>query len=606
MHCSIHPLSIVSSSASAPAVTKDNAAPTMATKTNPKIHESIDSIRSVMQAARDSASESTATTKNTNGGKHEYEFASYEWRRDQLLRMKRLVQDNKPAILQALYHDLRKEPIEATISEVGLIVQECNVALSQLRSWMAPRLVASPAVFAPARSWIEPRPLLGPACLIIGPCNLPFGLALQPAVGCLAAGNACVVKPSELTPHTAALLEQLVTQYFDPTVMRVVNGGIPETQALLAKSWGRILFTGSPRVGRIVAQAAAATLTPVTLELGGKNPAWIDRSSHAVWTAKEWKQVARRIIWTKFLNTGQICASIDYLIVPVEVVSTLVPYLIEALQEQYGPDFKSSELGRIVTPTHAQRLVDLIREVEDYLAASNSNNNETAKDDSTQPRIICGSSRECDAANRYVCPTILINPPRQTRVLQEEVFGPILPILTVSSRDEGLALMKQLSANGQVDHTAPLCLYLYTPSSRIFRELMQACPAAGSVVHNDALLNFGNLALPMGGIGSSGMGRHHGKYNFDAFSHEVAIMHRPLAPMNWPILGPILEVVDDLRFHPFGGRWKEAVIVPLFEGLPTIPPLLPMIRFGLSAVLAAAAAATVTTMTLPVLRESKR
>lgn len=445
---------------------------------------------------------------------------SYEWRMDQLHRMKRLVVEHKAEITHALYADLGKSYTEATGAEITLLLGEIDCSLANLKKWMQPQHVGSPAATMPAFTTVTPCPKVGPACLVLGPSNYPFSLSLQPAVGALAAGNPVVIKPSELCPATTALLQKLCDQYFDPTALKLVQGGIPETQQLLQEPWGLIFFTGSEKVGKIVATAAAQTLTPTILELGGKCPAYVDCRHPPL------QQMADRIIWAKLFNTGQTCAAIDTLVVHNDVVDSLVPMLLISLERQYPSPRIRSELGRIVSRQHAQRLYDLIAEVEQ----------------SKDCRILCGGTIECRVNERYIAPTIVLNPPKNCRLAKEEIFGPILPIFTVKSEDDAISFIRDL-------YGTPLCLYIFSKRDTVFDRLRLTC-RAGGVMRNDGLIFLSSQDAPFGGLGTSGYGYYHGKYSFDAFSHFQTCMTR--------VTGPGMDF-GNLRCHPFGDEMPHQV-----------------------------------------------
>jgi len=357
-------------------------------------------------------------------------------------------------------------------------------------------------------------------------------------VGALAAGNPVVIKPSELTPTCEQLFAKLIPQYFEPSCVRCVTGGVPETTALLQHGWGRIFFTGSPAVGKIVAAKAALTLTPVTLELGGKAPAYIDADT----CPKNVQQIVHRILWSKTVNSGQTCAATDTLIVHESMVPALIPLMKESLRLQYGDDPSKSEYGRIVSTKHAQRLVDMVAEVEQNM------------DDKTT-KIVTGGSKFCDASSCYIAPTIIIDPPADSKLMQEEIFGPILPVVTVKSRNEAVAFMRNMPGT-------PLCSYIFTSSEAVFHEINQQVPA-GSSMRNDCLLHLASQFLPFGGLGSSGYGAYHGKHTFDLFSHTQPIMFRP-----------VFRGADSnrIRFHPFP-NWKRFTLLNVVVGLPGIPNL---------------------------------
>jgi len=464
---------------------------------------------------------------------------STAWRRTQLETLQRMVNEHRHELLQALYQDLGKHRTEAACTELIIVENEIEYFLKHLSSLTAVRQVPTPAVLLPAFSSVTHRPLSAPACLVIGPSNYPVSLSLQPTIGSLAAGNPTVLKPSELCLHVSRLLQRLVAQYFDPSALVVVQGGVAETTALLKEPWGLVFFTGSERVGKLVAAAAAQTLSPVILELGGKCPCYVDETAPA-----DIKAVANRIIWAKLLNAGQTCAAIDTLIVHVSLVDKLVPELVATLRQQFGVDPAVGELGRIVDPGHAARHVALIQEVERAAAVVDS-----------PTKMIVGGSATCDARSGYVCPTIVLNPPADCRLATEEIFGPILPIRTVASRAQAIQVMRDMPGT-------PLCLYVFTKSAAVFDEIKQKCPSA-SAMRNDALVHLASLEFPFGGLGTSGYGGYHGKHSFESFSHQHLSMYRPCAP------GIDLCMA---RYHPFG-NFKGPYLVEPAVRLPSVPVL---------------------------------
>jgi acyl-CoA reductase-like NAD-dependent aldehyde dehydrogenase len=328
---------------------------------------------------------------------------SYEWRVTQLQCVRKILVNHWSEWQDALFQDLGKEITEGTCVELELSVQEIDFALSQLKTWMAPKQVPTPALLLPAFTTITPMPKRGPACLIIGPFNYPVIICFKALIGSLAAGNPTVMKPSEQTPVVSALYTKLFAQYCDPSAVRVVEGAIPETTALLAQSWGLILFTGSERVGKVVAAAASQTLTPTALELGGKCPCLVDETAPS-----DIRQIANRMIWAKTLNAGQTCTAVDYAVVHSSLQEKLYPELLRTLQVQFGSDPEHSELGGIVTQAHAERLLEYIQQVEEVAAKPGS-----------ITKILCGGSAKCNTKNRYIAPTIVINPPLDWYVKQK-------------------------------------------------------------------------------------------------------------------------------------------------------------------------------------------
>ena len=473
------------------------------------------SIRQRMQAVHDSQ-----------------ENLTYAWRLEQLQRLRRMVKDRWPDWQHALFQDLGKEAIEATACECSLLHAEIDLAISQLKHWTRPTPIPSPGVSFPARSKLKVRPKRGPACLILGPFNYPVLLLLQPLVSSLAAGNPTVLKPSELTPHVAQAIATAVVDYFPDSIVTTILGGVQESQQLLQEPWGLVFFTGSERVGRMVAQAAARTTTPTVLELGGQCPCYVDQH------VGDLNLIANRIVWAKTLNAGQTCVSVDYLVVHREVADRLLALMVQAMERQFGLDPRASELGRIVSQSHAQRLVQMIAQVE------------------SQCRVLYGGSDQCDPAQRYVCPTFLVNPPKDCALEREEIFGPVLPIYIVGSTDEALQVLQRRS--GQ-----PLALYVFSSLSRVVQTIAAAHPSA-SVLQNDCMMHLASSDFAFGGLGSSGYGAYHGKAGFDTFSHSQVWMYRPAwsgSDFAWS------------RYHPFGKGFKSWFVPNVLLKVPPVPVL---------------------------------
>jgi acyl-CoA reductase-like NAD-dependent aldehyde dehydrogenase len=337
---------------------------------------------------------------------------SYEWRMQQLKTLQRLLQENNLAFVEALALDLGKDPFEAFSCEIGPLLRDLIYAIKNLKHWMGPKAVPSPFIMFPAFSYMERKPLSSPGVLIVGPFNYPVTCVLRPLIGVLAGGNPAVLKPSELCPKVSKVLKELVENYFEPGVVQVVLGEVPEVTALLEKPWGKVMFTGSGRVGSIVGQACAKTLTPTLLELGGKCPTVVDETV----SAGDLQNVADRIIFAKLMNAGQTCIAPDTLFVHEKHARALCAALVRAIESQFGKDQKKGELGRIINSMQAKRVLELIQDAE-----------------SLGSRLIHGGSMLCDVDTRYICPTLLLDPPASSRILHEEIFGPALPIVTFSS-----------------------------------------------------------------------------------------------------------------------------------------------------------------------------
>jgi aldehyde dehydrogenase (NAD+) len=423
---------------------------------------------------------------------------SLSWRIAQLEGLLQFVADHESAMLAALKTDLGRCAAEARVADITMVRSEIQFIRRNLRRWLRPRPVRTPLAAQPGKSWIQQEPF--GLALILGTWNYPFQQILIPLAGALAAGNAAVVKLSEIAPHSASVMAAHLERYVDPTAVIVVEGG-PETAArLLELRFDKIFFTGQSSVGRIVMTAAAANLTPVTLELGGKNPAIVAEDSPLEITA-------RRIAWGRFMNAGQICVAPDYVLVPEPMRLPFIAAVQQAITRFYGPDpQRSQSFGRIVNGRHFARLLSLMRD----------------------GRVAVGG--QSDEADRYIAPTVLTDLPNNAAVLQEEIFGPILPVVGYREIEEALSFVRQ--------RPKPLAIYLFTGNRRLQQRII-CDTSSGSVVVNDVVINQVVPGLPFGGVGNSGMGAFHGRYTFDAFSREKAVMHRSL------------HADVDVRYPPF-------------------------------------------------------
>jgi acyl-CoA reductase-like NAD-dependent aldehyde dehydrogenase len=460
---------------------------------------------------------------------------TYEWRKQQLQSLHKMLTENTDKIREAMSLDLGRDPTEAICCETKPLEREILYALKHLKEWMKPEWVPSPAVMIPAWSKVEPKPLDSPGVLIIGPFNYPVQCTLRPLVGVLAGGNPAVIKPSEMCPNVCAVLKALVEQYFDAGCLQVVLGAIPETTALLEKPWAKVVFTGSGRVGAIIAQACGKTLTPTILELGGKTPVVVDESvptSHL-------QNVADRIIFAKCMNAGQTCIAPDTLFVHEKHAKELCKCLKRAIEEQFGTNQKLGELSRIISVGHTNRLIDILKEAETAPGA----------------KLVHGGSQLCDVDTRYICPTLILNPPANTKLHQEEIFGPILPIIVFQSRSECIDMVQSLEGT-------PLSFYIFVTSEAVFQEYTEKCRSAGAI-RNDCIIQGSSLYMPLGGLGASGYGRYNGKYSFDSFTHAFPTLYRPLGSV-WDS--------NNLRCHPYAG-WKGQAMEMFVLDLPDIAVL---------------------------------
>jgi len=419
------------------------------------------------------------------------------WRRAQLDALEALMRENEPAIEQALAEDLNK-PRQEVLLEIGLLYSEIKHARHRLARWTRPRRVSTPLIGQPGSSWIQPEPL--GVILIMSAWNYPIQLLFGPLIPALAAGNAAVLKPSELAASASRLIAELVPKYLDPNAVRVVEGAVEETTALLKLRFDHIFYTGGATVGRIVMRAAAEHLTPVTLELGGKSPCVVDQGA-------DLKSAARRLIWGKTLNAGQTCIAPDYVLVHPDEREALVKAIRGELQAMYGSDrLASSDYCKIINRRHFERL-------SAYL-----DNGEQAIGGRTDP-----------AAER-IEPTVLIDVREEDPIMQEEIFGPILPVLDSPGLDASIDFIRR----GE----KPLAAYLFTRDRNSEKRFVDQV-SAGSMLINDVIFFMSVPDLPFGGVGASGIGSYHGQAGFDRLSHLKAVMKRS----RWPEI--------NIRFAPY-------------------------------------------------------
>lgn len=410
---------------------------------------------------------------------------SLEFRRATLLRLREALVRAEPEVLEALREDLGRPPAEAYTSDVGIVLSELDHALRHLERWARPRKQPTPPLLFPAKSWIQPEPY---GCtLVIGPWNYPLQLLLSPLVSAVAAGNCAVLKPSELAPRCAEVLARIVSSAFGPEHVAVVQGGVEAVQDLLAQRFDYILFTGGTRVGRIVMTAAARHLTPLTLELGGKSPCVVDQDADLA-------VAARRIAWGRFMNAGQTCVAPDFVLAHASIRAELVEQLAQAVRDFYGENpQRSPDFGRIVNTQHFDRLAG-------YLSSG---------------RVAVGG--ETDREARYIAPTVLDGVQWGDPVMQDEIFGPILPVLEYDRLEGAIARVREMSK--------PLALYVFSASKDTQERVLRELPSGGACI-NDTISHLLNPNLPFGGVGDSGMGGYHGRHGFDTFSHLRSVVSR--------------------------------------------------------------------------------
>jgi aldehyde dehydrogenase (NAD+) len=421
----------------------------------------------------------------------EQRLEDWRSRRERLKALREAVKKRRADLQKALASDLGRAVTETDIVEFLPTFSEIETAIANVKRWSRSRSVKTPITFFGLRSEVLPQPK--GVCLIIAPWNYPVLLAIGPLASAIAAGNTVVIKPSEFTPASSALIREIVSEALDPAEALVVEGGPEVSEALLRERFDHIFFTGSPQVGRIVMAAAAKGPTSVTLELGGKSPAYVHKSA-------DLKDTAAKLVWAKYLNAGQTCIAPDYILADTEIAEPLKQALAARIAKVYpreiGEGMRGPDLAAIVSPRHAERLSAMIQEAQGKGA-----------------RVLAGG--QSDPGSRFVAPTLMDNISSDMRLAQEEIFGPILPVITVSG------------PQAAIDHVnsaaPPLASYIFTKDGETADRYIAAAPAGGSCV-NTALVQFGNENLPFGGIGSSGIGRSHGEAGFEAFSNMRAVM----------------------------------------------------------------------------------
>jgi len=412
---------------------------------------------------------------------------SYEYRIGQLRQLRKLWSENSVAICDALSKDLGRSFFE---SELELLpsIAEIDYCISNLSSWMNPVLVNVPGVQLPAHAEYVYEPL--GVCLVIGSFNYPFQLLLSPFMGALIAGNCVVLKPSELSEACDALVQKLLPQYLDPSSYVCISGGVEVSKTLLKQKWDKIFFTGSTRVGKIVLQAAAEHLTPVSLELGGKSPTYFDESVGDVDNA------CKRILWGKCLNAGQTCIAPDYVLCHEKVYDKFVASMLKTIDTFYeGNPAGSKSFSRIINKMHCERLKGLL--------------------DDKPGKILYGG--DVDVSKRYVAPTLVVDVDMKSKLMAYEIFGPLLPIIKVPSHTDAIKIIKTMDK--------PLTMYIFGKNKAVIEQMIGDIQS-GSVLVNDTIYQVANNSLPFGGIGPSGMGGYHGKFSFEGFSHRRSIVRR--------------------------------------------------------------------------------
>lgn len=431
------------------------------------------------------------------------ETKSLSYRKEKLLHLKAELIKNEQLIIDALYADFKKPKFESVLSETEIVLSELNLTLKKLKSWSKPKRVFPSLLNFPSTDKIYYEPY--GRILVIAPWNYPFQLAILPVIGAIAAGNTVVLKPSELTPNTSKIVETILKTVFKEEYVAVVQGDAKVSQELLAQQWDYIFFTGSVAVGKIVAKAAAQFLTPTTLELGGKSPCIIDETANL-------KLAAKRIVWGKFLNAGQTCIAPDYILIHHAIKEKFIKYLDKEIEAAYSKNpEKSEDYARIINVKNFTRLANML-------------NNETI--------AIGGETNENEL---FISPTIIDEPSLDSAVMQDEIFGPILPILSYKNEED----INHIISN----YNKPLSLYVFSTNHDFSQKMITNYSFGGGVI-NDTVIHIANPRLPFGGVGNSGIGAYHGKHSFYTFSHKKSVVKKG----NW------LDI--PIRYAPYNGKMK--------------------------------------------------
>jgi aldehyde dehydrogenase (NAD+) len=411
------------------------------------------------------------------------ETKNIEYRVEALQKLRKLIKDNEQNLMGALKEDLNKSKFDSFITEIGIVLEEIRFTLKNVRNWAKPRRVKSSITGIGSKSYIYPEPY--GVALIISPWNYPFQLAIAPLIGAMAAGNCAIIKPSELTPKTSAILAKIINENYPSEYIAVVEGGIETSNALLKEKVDYIFFTGSVPVGKIIMEAAAKHLTPVTLELGGKSPCIVHEDANL-------KLAAKRIAWGKYINAGQTCVAPDYLYVQENVKEEFLKQLKDAVSDLYGENpITKGEFTRIVSERHFHRLISFLNSGTIYFGG------------------------RFDLQSLILEPTVLTDVNWNDQIMQEEIFGPILPVMEYVHLSDVITQVNQ--------RPKPLALYTFSESEQIQNELLQNVSFGGGCM-NDTVFHLSSPYLPFGGVGESGIGAYHGKGSFDVFSHEKSIL----------------------------------------------------------------------------------
>ncbi|WP_397362597.1 aldehyde dehydrogenase [Olleya sp. R77988] len=423
------------------------------------------------------------------------------YRKNLLKKLLKELVANENQITEALYKDFKKPEFESVLTETAIVIQDLKHTIKKLNSWAKPKRIMPSLLNFPSSDYLYSEPY--GAVLIIAPWNYPYQLALAPLVGAIAAGNTVVLKPSELTPNTSTIINQIITTVFPPEIATVIEGGVEVSTELLTQQWDYIFFTGSVNVGKIVAKAAAVHLTPTTLELGGKNPCIIDASANIKLTAK-------RLVWGKFLNAGQTCIAPDYILIDQSKKEDFYKAMKTEVEIAYSSTpQQSKDFARIINDKNFERLSKMLIDEN------------------------CIIGGQTNAESLYIAPTVIDEPQLDSEVMKDEIFGPILPVISYQNEKDLERII------GSYDK--PLSLYVFGTNSAKAKQLIQKFSFGGGCI-NDTIIHFANHRLPFGGIGNSGVGAYHGQHTFDTFSHKKGIVKKG----NWLDL--------PMRYAPYKGK----------------------------------------------------
>lgn len=430
-----------------------------------------------------------------------------DFRKNQLLKLRKIIKSNETEISEALNKDLGKSAFEAYATEIGIVYEEISLHIKNLNSWAKQKIVSSPIAAFPSSSFIKAEPY--GVALIISPWNYPFQLALAPLVGAISAGNCAIIKPSEISTNTSILLEKLINSNFEASYVKIINGDATISEELLKHKFDFIFFTGSPRVGKIIMKAAAENLTPVILELGGKSPCIVDKDVNL-------ELVAKRIIWGKCINAGQTCIAPDYVLVDKLIKDALLVQLKSAVSDLYSSNPKESiDYPRIINEANVNRLEKLM----------------------LSGKIYAGG--DVVLKEKYISPTIILDADDDSPLMQEEIFGPLLPVVSFENIEEAIEVVR--------NKPKPLALYLFSNNKKNLKLMLDQI-SAGGVTVNDTIMHFTNSNLPFGGVGNSGLGSYHGESSFKAFSHMKPVMRRATwldIPLRYP---PFLKKLKLVKY----------------------------------------------------------